>query len=76
MIGSRAPPITAVVRRGHPAEQLLAAVAEGAELLVVGSRGRDGFASLLLGAIGDQRVGPAPCPVVVVPRPAPGAAAT
>lgn len=53
------------------AEQLLAAAAEGAQLLVLGSRGRGGFAGLLLGSIGHQCVGRARCPVVVVPGPAP-----
>jgi nucleotide-binding universal stress UspA family protein len=40
-----------------------------AQLLVLGSRGRGGFASLLLGSNGMSAARDAECPVVVVPRP-------
>ncbi|MDG9711229.1 universal stress protein [Streptomyces sp. DH10] len=40
-----------------------------AQLLVLGSRGRGGFASLLLGSNGIAAARDAECPVVVVPRP-------
>ncbi|NEA98402.1 universal stress protein [Streptomyces sp. SID13726] len=40
-----------------------------ARLLVLGSRGRGGFASLLLGSNGMAAARDAECPVVVVPRP-------
>ncbi|MFG2221994.1 universal stress protein [Streptomyces sp. NPDC048644] len=40
-----------------------------ARLLVLGSRGRGGFASLLLGSNGLASAAHAACPVVVVPRP-------
>jgi nucleotide-binding universal stress UspA family protein len=48
-----------------PAQALLAA-AEGAELLVVGSRGHGGFAGMLLGSVSQHCVQHAPCPVLVM----------
>lgn len=50
---------------GHPAGQLLTA-ARPQDLLVVGSRGRGGFAGLLLGSTSTQLAQHAPCPVLVV----------
>jgi nucleotide-binding universal stress UspA family protein len=60
------PPIITREREGAPAKVLLDA-AEGAELLVVGSRGIGGFAGLLLGSVSQQCLHHAPCPVAVVP---------
>ena len=42
---------------------------EGADLLIVGSRGRGGFKGLLLGSVSVQCVQHATCPVVVVKQP-------
>jgi nucleotide-binding universal stress UspA family protein len=50
---------------GHPAQVLLTA-AEGADLLVLGHRGRGVLLSALLGSIGLQCVLHAPCPVTIV----------
>jgi nucleotide-binding universal stress UspA family protein len=57
--------IRSVVAHGHPAQVLLDA-SEGAELLVVGSRGRGGFTGALLGSTSQHCVQHATCPVVVI----------
>ena len=58
--------IDPVVVRGRPATELLER-AQGADMIVVGSRGRGGFTGLLLGSVSQQVVQHAPCPVVVIP---------
>lgn len=57
-----------VAVEGQPAQVLLAE-AEGAELLVVGSRGHGGFAGLLLGSVSQQCAHHARCPVAIVTEP-------
>ncbi|MFG1905637.1 universal stress protein [Kribbella sp. NPDC048928] len=49
----------------HPAQALIDE-ADGAELIVVGSRGRGGFTGMLLGSVSQAVLHHAPCPVAVV----------
>jgi nucleotide-binding universal stress UspA family protein len=58
--------VTTSVVQGYPARELLRA-AEGADLLVVGSRGHGELSGMLLGSVGLHCVTHATCPVVVVP---------
>jgi nucleotide-binding universal stress UspA family protein len=51
------------------AAEALESEAKEAELVVVGSRGRSGIASVLLGSVSRHVVDHAPCPVVVVKAP-------
>lgn len=53
---------------GDPAH-VLESEARGADLVVVGSRGRSGIAAALLGSVSKHVVDHAPCPVVVVKAP-------
>jgi nucleotide-binding universal stress UspA family protein len=67
---SRAPGIDTVDIRvvgieGHVAPVLIAA-ADGADLLVVGTRGRGGVRSVLLGSVALHCLSHAPCPVLVI----------
>lgn len=48
------------------AASMLLEIAEGADLLVVGSRGLGGFRELLLGSVSQQCAQHASCPVVIV----------
>jgi nucleotide-binding universal stress UspA family protein len=68
-VASDFPEVTVTTRAvlGAAATTLIA-TAKGADLLVVGSRGRGGFAGLMLGSVSHQCVQHAPCPVVVVPH--------
>jgi nucleotide-binding universal stress UspA family protein len=54
---------------GEPSDALCS-LAASADLLVVGTRGRGGFAGLLLGSVSQRCAERSPCPVVVVPMPA------
>jgi nucleotide-binding universal stress UspA family protein len=57
--------LAAVVTRGHARDVLLSA-SEGADMLVVGSRGHGGFVGLLLGSVSSACTEHAHCPVLVV----------
>lgn len=56
------------VQLGAPAPTLID-LSKGAELLVVGSRGRGAFTGMLLGSVSQHCVSHAECPVVVVRGP-------
>ena len=53
------------VVEGYPARTLIE-LSRGADLLVLGNRGRGGFSSLALGSVGQACVHHAHCPVLIV----------
>jgi len=53
------------VEQGNAAKVLIER-SKGADLMVVGSRGRDGFAGMLLGSVSQHLVAHAHCPVTIV----------
>lgn len=56
------------VLSGRPADSLAAlAEREGAAFIVVGSRGRGGFKTLLLGSVSNGLIAIGRCPILVVP---------
>jgi len=63
--GGRPAGMRLLVRQG-PAAQALLDASTGAELLIVGSRGRGGFAGLLLGSVSAACAQHADCPVLIV----------
>jgi nucleotide-binding universal stress UspA family protein len=62
------PEVLRTILPGAPALTLVD-VAEGAELLVVGSHGRTGLSRLVVGSVAMACVQHAPCPVVVIRTP-------
>jgi nucleotide-binding universal stress UspA family protein len=67
--GEPVPAVTVSVTTGDVAKELVRASYD-ADMLVVGSRGSGGFASLRMGSVSSQVAHHAGCPVVVVPPPA------
>jgi nucleotide-binding universal stress UspA family protein len=66
VLGSQPPvPVRETVRRGSAARELVEA-SQGAELLVVGSRGHGGFSGLLLGSVSSACAEHAHCPVLII----------
>ena len=62
---SRPESVTVSGVNGIPVEELIKA-GEGADMIVVGSRGAGGFSRLLMGSVAAQVAQHAPCPVVIV----------
>jgi nucleotide-binding universal stress UspA family protein len=61
-----------VTREGYPATAIEEEIHEvGANLVVIGSRGRTGLSHLLLGSIAERVVQKASCPVLTVKAPSP-----
>ena len=61
-------PITNLVAQGDVSASLIAA-AKNADMLVLGSRGRGGFAGRKLGSVSQECVQHAACPVVIIKQP-------
>jgi nucleotide-binding universal stress UspA family protein len=59
-----------VIEKGDPVEKLTEAADMGVDLLVLGSRGFGPVMRLLIGSVSARVIRGAPCPVLVVPRPA------
>jgi nucleotide-binding universal stress UspA family protein len=58
-------PVREIVRHGNAAGELVLA-SQGAQLLVVGSRGHGGFAGLLIGSVSSAAAEHAHCPVLII----------
>jgi nucleotide-binding universal stress UspA family protein len=59
-----------IYERGEPPARLIARAEEGVDLLVMGSRGHGPLQTAILGSTSTIVIGSAPCPTIVVPRPA------
>ena len=69
--GEPVPRHRAIVTTGSPHREIVRAVAqERIDLVVIATHGRSGFAHALLGSTAERVVRHAPCPVLVVRRPA------
>jgi nucleotide-binding universal stress UspA family protein len=77
VLGSSPPvPVRPMIRRGSAAHELIQA-SQGAQLLIVGSRGHGGFSGLLLGSVSSAAAQHAHCPIMIIhgdtPPPPPAA---
>jgi nucleotide-binding universal stress UspA family protein len=64
--GPRPEAVTVKAVHGIPAEELVNA-SQGADMVVLGSRGAGGFKHLVMGSVSSQVVHHALCPVLIVP---------
>jgi nucleotide-binding universal stress UspA family protein len=68
--------VTTEVRRGPAAKQILEAASEwGADLIVMGTRGRTGISHVLMGSVAEKVVRLAGCPVLTLHASGPSEAA-
>jgi nucleotide-binding universal stress UspA family protein len=65
-LSERPESVTVTAVHGLPADELVKA-SDGADMLVMGSRGAGGFARLVLGSVATQTSHHANCPVLIVP---------
>jgi nucleotide-binding universal stress UspA family protein len=65
-LAERPESVTVKAVHGLPADEIVKA-AEGADMVVMGSRGNGGFARLVLGSVATQVSHHANCPVLIVP---------
>jgi nucleotide-binding universal stress UspA family protein len=59
-------PTTSEVRLGSPAATIAEAAHQGADMIVMGTHGRSGFAHLMLGSVAERVLRLAPCPVLTI----------
>lgn len=68
---------TTKIATGIPSEEVVAtALADAADLVIVGTRGNSGLAHVLLGSTAERVIRTAPCPVLAVHTTKPGGPAT
>lgn len=61
--------IEEIAVEGTRPSRVLIDLAQGADMLVVGSRGRGGFKGLVLGSVSQQLANHAPCPLLIIREP-------
>ena len=70
---SRGVPIKTVLRNGAAWEEINdAAMAEGAQLIVMGTHGRRGLSRAMMGSVAERVIRTATLPVLIVPHEQPG----